>query len=249
VTELVVQRAVDVARSLPHQDVRRLAAAAAGGAPALRALRDQAAGARLRDACASLLSLQPFPGDLVAGVLLGSVETQVRERKQSIDVVWTGPESDIGSRLTSAVVVDLISQARSDILLVGYAVHTEPAVAAQLAKAADRGVTITLLLERQDDNAKFSGTGAAFPGLPAIRLAWPGDRRDPGASLHAKVLVVDGAAALIGSANVTGAAFERNLECGLLIRGGRHPAAVRAHILSLLQRGLLERLPGSSSSP
>ncbi|WP_425454039.1 phospholipase D-like domain-containing protein [Nocardioides immobilis] len=39
--------------------------------------------------------------------------------------------------------------------------------------------------------------------------------------MHAKVLVVDRRTALVGSANLTGHALERNLECGLLVRGGR----------------------------
>jgi len=243
VSELALRRAVDVSRSLPHDDVRRLAAAVAGGEHHLRALRDRAAGQRFRAACDALLDLEPFPSELISGALLGCVETQIRERLQSIDVVWTGPESEHGtSRLTSAVVLDLIAEASEDILLVGYAVHTEPAVAAALDHAALQGVQITLLLERQTDNPKFFGSGTAFAALDAVRLAWPLERRPAGASLHAKVLVVDGRAALIGSANITGAAFERNLECGLLLRGGRYPAAVRDHIVSLLQMGVLERL-------
>ncbi len=50
--------------------------------------------------------------------------------------------------------------------------------------------------------------------------------------MHAKVLVVDCRTALVGSANLTGHALERNLECGLLIRGGTVPTLLVDHLLS-----------------
>jgi cardiolipin synthase len=204
-------------------------------------LRAEAAGVAVRAACSRLLNKELADTDrhLVAGALLGGLETD--PRTGALDVVWTGPDSDVAtSRLTSAVVVDLIAAARTDLLLVGYAVHTEPSVAAALQHAAERGVEITLLLERHADNPAFTGLGTAFPGLAATRLTWPPSARLPGASLHAKVLVVDGAAALIGSANITGAALSRKLECGLLVKGGSEPAAIRAHLRSLVELGVLE---------
>lgn len=237
--------AAALSRSLPAQDVRRLSSALTRGPAGLRSLRAEAGGPILRDACTALLDsgLKPEDGQLVAGALLGAVQVVEQQHDGIVDVVWTGPASEVGtSRLTSSVVVDLIAHAETDVLLVGYAVHPEPAVSAELERAAGRGVEITLLVERRTDNAAFSGPGVAFPGLPALRLAWPAHQRPAGASLHAKILVVDGRSALIGSANITGAALERNLECGLLLRGGPHPEAVRRHVLSLRRLGVLERI-------
>jgi len=51
--------------------------------------------------------------------------------------------------------------------------------------------------------------------------------------MHAKVLVIDDRLALVGSANLTGAGLERNLECGVLVRGGPLPRAMRDHLLNL----------------
>ncbi len=242
VTQQAVRLAADLSAALPAADVRRLAVAAEGGSSAIETLQSEAAGPNLRAACASLQALNPLPGQLVAGALLGGLQAQFSQRRHAVDVVWTGPTSEVGtSRLTSAVVVDLITSARSDVLLVGYAVHTEPTVADALTRAAEDGVEITLLLERRADNPHFSGSGDAFPHLPAVRWVWPAPHRPSGASLHAKILVVDGKAALIGSANVTGAALGHNLECGLLLRGGPHPGAVREHIRSLHRLGVLQR--------
>lgn len=239
---LAVRLAVRLTRQLPDADVRALADALRSGSPALRNMQSEVAGVAVRAACQKLLEMKLSHDDrhLVAGALFGALEAD--PRAGALDVVWTGPASTVGtSRLTSAVVIDLIDSAQSDLLLVGYAVHTEPSVAAALHRAQGRSVDITLLLERSVDNTAFSGAGSAFPGLTATRLSWPASARPAGASLHAKVLVVDGSAALIGSANVTGAALERNLECGLLVRGGPEPAAVRGHVRSLVELGVLVR--------
>lgn len=235
-----VRVAVRLARQLPEADVRALADAVRSGSPALQNMQSEVAGVAVRAACQKLLEMQLSHDDrhLVAGALLGALEPN--PRAAALDVVWTGPDSDVATnRLTSAVVVDLIEQSQADVLLVGYAVHNEASVAAALQQAVERGVHITLLLERNTDNPGFAGTGDAFPGLTATRLCWPASARPPGASLHAKALVVDGTAALIGSANVTSAALGRNLECGLLIRGGPEPAAIREHVCSLAGLGVL----------
>lgn len=236
-----MQLAVRLSRQLPADDVRLLADASRDGPVAVQQLRSVAAGAVLRSGCDRALALDlTTDGAGFAGALLGALEATRAAGVATVDVVWTGPDSDVGtSRLTSAVVVELIGEARSEILLVGYAVHTEPQVAAALQAASARGVHVTLLLERPADNAGFTSFGAPFPGLAATRLCWPGGSRPAGSSLHAKALVVDGRAALIGSANVTGAALGRNLECGLLLRGGPQPGEVREHVRSLRALGIV----------
>lgn len=93
-------------------------------------------------------------------------------------------------------------------------------------------------MEQQADNPKFQG-GTGFPAIPATRLSWPVQYRESGASLHAKIIVVDRRTALIGSANLTGHAFERNLECGILLRDREHADAVARHLDSLRENGVL----------
>jgi phosphatidylserine/phosphatidylglycerophosphate/cardiolipin synthase-like enzyme len=108
--------------------------------------------------------------------------------------------------------------------------------------SAGRGVSITLLAERHADNPGYSRAAKPFPGLDAIRLQWPAAERPQGAALHAKVIVVDDRIALVGSANLTSRAMEANLECGILIRGGPQPRAIRDHISGLFAAGRLRRL-------
>jgi phosphatidylserine/phosphatidylglycerophosphate/cardiolipin synthase-like enzyme len=146
------------------------------------------------------------------------------------------------SRLTAAAVIDLINAARSEILLVSYATQTEPSIKAVLSAAAARNVDVTLLAERHEDNPSYTAVGPPFPGLSVLRLYWPASSRPPGAALHAKIIVVDDQVALVGSANLTSRAMESNLECGILIRGGPQPRAIRDHITGLAASGALRRL-------
>lgn len=249
--EVTSARVVDLARRLPVGDVRVLAAAAAGGAHVVEQLRGSVAGASVRDACDDVLATlsSGVGGRQLSGALLGAAAMRQRDLADTrIDVVWTGPSSHVQTgRLTSAVITDLIDEAESEVLLVGYAVHSEPTVEAALERASAHGVDITLLLERTADNPSFHGAGVPFPGVVARRLAWPRDQRpDGGAALHAKVLVIDRRVALIGSANVTGWALQRNLECGLLVRDARVAAVVVAHVEGLGRAGHLIRASGGS---
>jgi phosphatidylserine/phosphatidylglycerophosphate/cardiolipin synthase-like enzyme len=235
-----------LAEQLPAGDIRSLAAAAASGVTAVRIARGQAGAAVLRNTCDELLSrlLVGNPA-YISGLLAGAGQAMERaRRRERFDVVWTGPETGKGAgRLTAATIVELISQARKEILIVSYATHGEPAIDTALAAAADRGVEITIVAERHQDNPAYTATGVPFPGLKALRLRWPPDRRPPGASLHAKIIVVDDQVALVGSANFTTRAMESNLECGFLRRGGPEPRAIREHIAELQACGYLHRSP------
>jgi phosphatidylserine/phosphatidylglycerophosphate/cardiolipin synthase-like enzyme len=234
-----------VAEQLPQADVLRLARAAADGVPAVRGLRAQTAAPVLRSTCDQLLArLTSADPAYLAGLLNGAARAVERaHRHQTVDVVWTGPESGVTtSRLTAATVTDLIAAARHEILLVSFATHTEPGISAALNAAAGRGVSITLLAERHADNSSYSSAGLPFPGLDAIRLHWPAAERPQGAALHAKVIVVDDRIALVGSANLTSRAMEANLECGILIHGGPQPRAIRDHISGLFAARRLCRL-------
>lgn len=113
--------------------------------------------------------------------------------------MWTGPDSDVRtSRLTSAVVVDLVESAGEEILLVSYATQSEPAVAAAARSAAERGIEVTHFLERVEDNPAYRGAGTVFAGVRAM---------------HAKVLVVDLARAAL-SASVDARTGARSQESG-----------------------------------
>ena len=241
----VTDWACRIGERLPIADVRRLAEAAAEGEPGVRRLRATAGSVILRDACDQLSKRLAYAESAyLSGLLAGAARAVERARQQqSVSVVWTGPESGVSSsRLTAAAVIDLINAARSEILLVSYATHNEPSIKAALSAATARNVAVTLLAERHEDNPSYTAAGTPFPGLNVLRLHWPASSRPPGAALHAKIIVVDDQVALVGSANLTSRAMESNLECGILIRGGPQPRAIRDHITGLHAAGVLLRL-------
>jgi cardiolipin synthase A/B len=234
-----------IADYLPPVDVRLLARAAALGPASVMELRARTGGSVVRSACDELLDrLDRSNPVYLSGVLDGAAAVAERHhRQQTLEVVWTGPSSDVStSRFTAVTITDLVAEARRELLLVSYAVHRHRALREALDDAVARRVVITLVVEQHEDNRQFSSEAVAFPGLDAIRLHWPRGSRPRGTSLHAKVIVVDDRIALVGSANLTGHAMENNLECGILIRGGPQPRAIRDHITGLTVAGHLRRL-------
>ena len=156
--------------------------------------------------------------------------------------VWTGPSAAGGQRLTAAVLHDLVAGARERVLLVSFAAYTLTELAADLEAASGRGCVVDIIFETEEDSAgAYSGPHATPFGTlsGARRWRWPADQRTPGAVLHAKLLVVDGRRALVGSANLTPRALSANLEAGVLIEDPDLAAEFEAHVRTLIDRGAL----------
>jgi phosphatidylserine/phosphatidylglycerophosphate/cardiolipin synthase-like enzyme len=156
----------------------------------------------------------------------------------TVDVVVTGPDSpEAPVRLTSEVVRQLISCAKQRVTLVSYAAYHMPLIIAALDDAAARGVHIDLILESAE-LLKGGGGAAAYAKYRVYQ--WPTDKRDPpDAKLHAKAVIVDGRDILLTSANMTNAAYDKNLELGVLSRGGTTAQRVQRHFDSLIAKGVL----------
>jgi cardiolipin synthase len=156
----------------------------------------------------------------------------------SVDVVVTGPDSPAAPvRLTSEVVRQLIASAQHRVTLVSYAAYQMPTIIAALDGAAGRGVQVDLILESPD---RLRGGGGAAAYAKYRVYHWPADQRDPPeAKLHAKAVIVDSRDVLLTSANMTNAAYDKNIELGLLCRGGGTAGRVQKHFDALITRGVL----------
>jgi phosphatidylserine/phosphatidylglycerophosphate/cardiolipin synthase-like enzyme len=153
-----------------------------------------------------------------------------------IEVVCTGPSSDSTPvRFTSEVVCQLIDRATSHVLIVSYAAYTVPRVIKALDAASARGISITLVLESPEklQNASL-GKYANYPVY-----VWPLSERPPNASLHAKVVSVDGQSVLLTSANLTQAAYDQNIELGVLVHGGTAAREIEEHFFALIGQEIL----------
>jgi phosphatidylserine/phosphatidylglycerophosphate/cardiolipin synthase-like enzyme len=134
--------------------------------------------------------------------------------------------------------------ARERVMLVSFAAFTLGRLAADLAAAVKRGCVVNVLFETEDDSSgAYAGTQSVpFGSVAGItRWRWPSDQREFGALLHAKVLVVDGRRALVGSAKLTHRALTANLEAGALVEDRTVAEQLERHVLRLVERGIVVR--------
>jgi phosphatidylserine/phosphatidylglycerophosphate/cardiolipin synthase-like enzyme len=121
--------------------------------------------------------------------------------------------------------------------------------------AVERGVALTLIVESEGESEEqLTGDAIrAFKGVPAARMHlyyWPLAQRErnqagrPG-RLHAKCAIVDNVA-VVGSANLTDDAFNRNMELGLLVSDPIVVSGIAGHFEELIRRGVLTKV-GSES--
>jgi phosphatidylserine/phosphatidylglycerophosphate/cardiolipin synthase-like enzyme len=76
---------------------------------------------------------------------------EFESRAQSVDLVWTGPEtSDVSVRRGAAVLLELIESAQTDLIIMSFASFRIPDADAALSRAADRGVRMYLILESEE---------------------------------------------------------------------------------------------------
>ncbi len=173
--------------------------------------------------------------------------------EQSLELVWTGPESRyVTLRRTDQALLQVINEAQHTLRIVSFAVYKIDFIARALINAAHRGVDIAIYLETPETSANkmafntVQALGQEISDYVKI-CVWPAEKRPRSpdnrcGALHAKLALADGHVLLISSANLTEYAMSLNMELGLLIRGGGVPTQVEAHLTSLEERGVFERL-------
>ena len=185
-----------------------------------------------------------LPGTAVAAALrAAALAAAARESREATDLVWTGPEtSEVPVRLTEVVLLELIAGAVSELMVVSYVAYEVPSLVQALREATYRGVGVKVVLEAPTT----MGGGLETDSIAKIRAAVPEARvfvwhRPDGLQgvVHAKCAVADGRTALVTSANITAAAMRRNMELGILLKGGRHPGRLQRHFAALIDSKVL----------
>lgn len=177
------------------------------------------------------------------------------------DLVWSGPEvPGLHARDTRLVYEELLGSAEHSIWASTYAFFDGPKAFDVLARRMDARpelrVTLLLNIERKK---RDTTTADQLVRRFADRFwdnDWPGSSKPtvfydprslepdrPSGVLHAKALVADDEVVFVTSANLTEAAFDRNIEMGLLVRDRALAASVSSHFRVLIDRGLLHLLP------
>ena len=154
--------------------------------------------------------------------------------QQQIELVWSGPPVVQSTfRRTDRAWIDVIDGARAILWIASYSVGSVECVETSLLSALDRGVSINFLFERsQDSEGALAHDGCSRFDRRILQgsklYAWTPTNRQRGpagkvALMHAKAVVADAAVMFVTSANLSGAALERNIEVGVIVRGGPHP--------------------------
>ena len=187
-------------------------------------------------------------GAYLEGLAAGYAEGTARQRVQ---VVWSGPSTaHVPVRATSQVVQDVIGRARHELLLMTYSAKPYEPLLTVLTAAVARGVRVTVVIETlQGAGSAISGAepAAAFASITGHELwHWPvAARTEVGAKMHAKLVVADRSTLFSSSANLTASGVGKNIEAGLLVRGGDEPRRAAEHVAALQSSGVLQRLyPG-----
>lgn len=171
-----------------------------------------------------------------------------QEARCQADAVWSGPTTHaVPVQATAAVLTKVIEAAQHELVLMTYSAKPYQPVREALTAAVARGVAVTVVVETlQGAGSAISGDepAVAFAGLTGVELwHWPPDQRtEPGAKLHAKLAAADGTTLLITSANLTASGATKNIEAGVLIRGGTAPERAVEHVRQLQAVGVLNRL-------
>ncbi|QNG35569.1 hypothetical protein F1C76_02175 [Geodermatophilaceae bacterium NBWT11] len=152
-------------------------------------------------------------------------------------LVWTSPSLPHSEGRTTLAASQLINEAQSYVYAATYSATMGSSYVAALREAVGRGVAVTLVV----DQARQAKTATALAGKLSGARIWTMAPPEVGvyAIQHAKIVMVDGLAALITSANFSSAAAEANLECGVLLRDASVASSIKIHLDQLRESHFL----------
>lgn len=190
------------------------------------------------------------PKEVAAGLLAASATSSISERRGSIELVWTGPSTGmVPIRHTEQVLREIIESAKKRLFLVSFVAYEVDSIIRALRDAVDRQVQVNVLLESSQEHGgrlDFDSVKAMRESLPSAYIhVWNTDAKKKGfgqlgGAVHAKCAVADGKFAFITSANLSVAAMERNMEIGVLVKGGTLPDQLECHLEALINAGIVE---------
>lgn len=196
-------------------------------------------------------SREASPRDVASALRGASAAAALKENRGAVELVWTGPSTgQVPVRHTEQVLCEVIEAAKRRLFLVSFVAYEVDSIIQALRGAIGRKVQIDVLLEsssKHGGKVDHDSIEAMKRVLPAIDLyVWTSDKKSlPGqfpGSVHAKCAVADGELAFITSANLTSAAMERNMELGVLVKGGELPFELHRHLDALISTKVIEKV-------
>jgi cardiolipin synthase A/B len=182
-----------------------------------------------------------MPRSDLAGMLLGASHAYHKAKsEESVDLIWTGPSSElVATRKTEQALLQVIQAAKSKLFLTSFVAYQVTSIIEALDGAMKNGVALSMLLESAESHGggiSFDVIGMMRKALPSAKIYFWGDKPEAfvGGRVHAKVAVADERICFISSANLTGHAMEKNMEAGVLIEGGALPSKLHRHLEALV---------------
>lgn len=190
-------------------------------------------------------SADQYSGKEVAAALRGASATaQHISAIGTTELVWTGPTTGVVPvRRTEQVICEVIESAFVELFVVSFVAYRAEMVVRSLQAAHERGVRIGILLEADQDHGgtlDFDSVRHLRRELPQAEFyGWRQSDSETKGSVHAKCAVADNKMAFVSSANLTGAAMEKNMEVGVLVKGGKLPVQLGQHLKELVRRRIV----------
>lgn len=191
------------------------------------------------------------PLELAAALRGAAATASIIKKRESIEMVWTGPSTGlIPTRHTAQVLREVIDSAGRQLLISSFVAYKIDSIKQALERAIDRNVEIEILLESSTshggrvDHDSIAVLRQLFPKI--ILYVWSAEHKNKtneiNGCVHAKFAVADGDKAFITSANLTAAAMERNMEMGVLVSGGDLPNRLSRHFKALINTRVIEQV-------
>ena len=177
------------------------------------------------------------------------------------DIVWSGPPVyGLHARDTRRVYEELVGTAERSFWVSTYAFFDGPRAFSSLAERMEAcpnlDVKVLLNIRRRRGDTTDPDDLVLLFADAFWNSEWPSANRpavyydprslskdEPGGVLHEKAVIADEEALFVTSANLTEAAFERNIELGLLVRDRALALSVSKHFQLLIDSNKLQRLP------
>ncbi|MGH7138390.1 MAG: DISARM system phospholipase D-like protein DrmC [Pirellulales bacterium] len=241
---------------------RQLAGQACPPRHAIQQIAGNDVGNRIAEQLAGLAA-RGWQGEQFAALAEGIATARLQSdaSRSECDLVLSGPDAaGVPTRDTAAVMHALLTEARHEVLLVGYAFHNAQPLfqplAERLAAGQDLRVWLCVDISRKLTDTSLSSEIVRRFTSKFWSQHWPWTPRpeiyyDPRSldttvggrsSLHAKCIVVDREAALSTSANFTDAAQHRNIECGVMVRNAAFCRRIAEYFEALCRLGALVRI-------
>lgn len=186
-------------------------------------------------------------GEIASALKAAACTVDHVQKGNDLDILWTGPKSSsVPVRRMEQSLCELIEAAKKRLFIVSFVAYRADKIYTAIREAIGRGVRVSFLTEASKEHGGSLDVDPSdalkkkFPKAEFYRWENP-DPSSP-AVVHAKCAVADDKMALVTSANLTGAAMEKNMELGLLLKDQKVAGRLSSHFEALIAEDIIRKV-------